>query len=95
MTTDSFHGHQEHPQPYSIMNLLPSSGATTIVQLPLAFVRSGYIILHDGQLWPLGQRIYAWSRSAFSSSHAYILGIYPTYIGPSDNWSRYGGFSLR
>ena len=94
MTTDSFHGHQEHPQPYSIMNLLPSSGATTIVQLPLAFVRSGYIYLYHGLLRLIGENGYGWSHTAKSSTNAYYLGMTPADINPSYDNDRWYGFPL-
>ena len=36
-----------------------------------------------------------WSCTAYSSANAYNLNMNPTGVNPSNNWNRYGGFSLR
>ena len=72
-----------------------TSGATTIVQLPLAFVRSGYVILGHGQARYAGEYGYGWSRTAYSSANAYDLYMYTTSVNPSDYYLRYYGFPLR
>ena len=76
-------------------NIISTSGATTIVQLPLAFVRSGYVCLSYGYVSNVGEYGCAWSRTPKSSTHAYYLGMHPTYVNPSDYYIRYGGFPLR
>ena len=48
-----------------------TTGATNIVQLPLAFVRSDAVNLRDGKIWYLGQYGAYWSRTAQSSNYAY------------------------
>ena len=72
-----------------------TTGATTIVQLPLAFVRSGYVYLGNGQARVAGEDGYYWSRTAGSSSGAYSLLMYTTNVNPSNNNNRYIGRSLR
>ena len=95
MTTDSFHGYQEHPQPYSTMNLLLSSGATTIVQLPLAFVRSGDVSLSNGSIYVVGNGGYYWAHTVYSTTSARYLSFDTSSVGPSNANSRSYGFSLR
>ena len=63
--------------------------------LPLAFVRSGYVYLSYGYVSNVGEYGRAWSRTPKSSTHAYYLGMHPTYVNPSDYYIRYGGFPLR
>ena len=75
-----------------------TTGATTIVQLPLAFVRSDAIYVDVGKIWGLGQGGRYWSRTALSSTYAYYLGFDPTGVYPSNfsyDGDRYWGFPLR
>ena len=72
-----------------------SSGATTIVQLPLAFVRSGGVNLHYGYADYVGYHSYGWSRTSSSANGAYFLYFDTTGITPSGANNRYVGRSLR
>ncbi len=75
-----------------------TTGATTIVQLPLAFVRSGWVNVgteYEGVVRVIGYHGYGWARTAESSTYAYRLNANPTYIGPLDYVDRWYGFSLR
>ena len=72
-----------------------TTGATTIVQLPLAFVRSGYVSLGYGQARNAGEYGCGWSRTAISSSYAYYLYMGTTNVNPSDYNNRWNGFPLR
>ena len=73
-----------------------TSGATTIVQLPLAFVRSGVIYPSNGTAGYVGNSGLWWARTAKSSTLAYDLGMNPSNVNSeSDNNYRYHGFSLR
>ena len=72
-----------------------TSGATTIVQLPLAFVRSGYVNVNDGKVYVVGLSGYGRSRTASSSTDAYYLYFYPTDVYPSYSNRRWYGFPLR
>ena len=72
-----------------------NSGATTIVQLPLAFVRSGYVYLDNGGIGYIGYEGDYWTRTAIFSSYAYYLLFGPTTVTPSDGYDHYGGFPLR
>ena len=72
-----------------------TSGATTIVQLPLAFVRSGFINPESANLGCTNQYGRYWSRSALSSVGVYYLNFYLSNIHPSDTYYRYFGYSLR
>ena len=71
------------------------TGATNIVQLPLAFVRSGYVNLDNGRVNLTGYEGDVWSRTAISSTTARVLYFNTTNVTPSDNYNRYYGFSLR
>ena len=77
------------------MNTSCTTGATNIVQLPLAFVRSGYVDLYDGRVNDTGYEGDVWSRTSYSSTGARTLYFYTTNVGPSDDYNRYLGFSLR
>ncbi len=82
-----------------------TTGATTIVQLPLAFVRSGNVDINDGRLyiggWSTGDgqvapaHGYGWSRTARLSALAYGLGFNTTGVYPSNYYNRWYGFPLR
>ena len=72
-----------------------TTGATTIVQLPLAFVRSGGVYLDYGYVNYVGERGYPWSRTAKSSRSAYYLWMTSTDVNPSGYYSRWNGFPLR
>lgn len=71
------------------------TGATNIVQLPLAFVRSGYVALSNGYVVSVGSYGYNWSRTSKSSPYAYLLNFYTSYVNPSSSSSRFGGRPLR
>ena len=72
-----------------------TSGATTIVQLPLAFVRSGWAYIDGGAMYNVGQYGFYWSRTSKSATNAYDLYIYTTSVYPSNDCVRRDGFSLR
>ena len=72
-----------------------TSGATTIVQLPLAFVRSGGIFLSYNQAGYIGSNGYWWSRASSSSTKTHILYINSTGLNPSGSDVPYFGFPLR
>ena len=72
-----------------------SSGATAIVQSPLAFVRSGDPNVIHGQLRFLGNGSFYWSRTTISLTTSYSLNTYPTGVTPSTSDTRNLGFPLR
>ena len=73
-----------------------AEGASNIISLPLAFVRSGYVNLNDGKAYAVGRNLYGWSRVTKSLANAYGLGVSPTVVYPSDgNYDRWRGFPLR
>ncbi len=72
-----------------------TTGATTIVQLPLAFVRSGSVNMGDGRVYFVGVWGWDWSRTSRSSTNAYYLQFGVSDIYPSGNDNRWVGFSLR
>ena len=67
------------------------TGATTIVQLPLAFVRSGYVDLTDGYIIQTGSVGYGWSRTS-TNAHAHDLWHNDVTISPSSSTYRWSGF---
>ncbi len=71
-----------------------TTGATTIVQLPLAFVRSGYVHLDSGYVYGVNYEGDNWSRTTYSSASAYRLALYPTGINMNAA-NRYYAFPLR
>lgn len=71
------------------------TGATNIVQLPLAFVRSGVIYPNYGTAGYVGSVGFDWSRTAQSSTYAYYLRYDATTVNPSTAGDRWNGFSLR
>ena len=71
---------------------ITTTGATTIVQLPLAFVRSGYIYPPSGAILNVSANGYSWSKTSKSSTSTYDLGIHPDNANPSDSSNRYDGF---
>ena len=72
-----------------------AEGASNIISLPLAFVRSGYISLNAGKAYVVGRNFYGWSRVATSASVAYALGVNPAEVYPSDGNYRWDAFPLR
>jgi hypothetical protein len=63
--------------------------------MALAFVRSGWANINGGNINNTGYNGDYWSRTAYSSDNGYHLNMNPTNVNPSNNWGRYGGFSLR
>ncbi len=61
----------------------------------MAFVRSGYVNLNNGQARNVGENGYGWSRTAKSSIYGYNLNMNTTDVNPSNNNNRYNGFPLR
>ena len=72
-----------------------AEGASNIISLPLAFVRSGYVNLNAGMAYGVSRYLYGWSRAAESLAGAYSLGVNPTEVYPSANNYRWNGFPLR
>lgn len=90
-----------HPQLHSSIYNTILIAATNIVQLPVAFVRSGWVNVSAGYMdssdWDLGDY---WSRTAGSATNAYYLNFYPgigssSDVDPSTSSSRFSGFPLR
>jgi hypothetical protein len=71
------------------------TGATNIVQLPLAFVRSGNVYIDYGRLVSTGYVGDYWSRTANSATTGRDLIFHTTYVNPSLNDNRWNGFPLR
>ena len=67
----------------------------TIVQFPLAFVRSGYVHLDHSRSYFVGAHIYGWSHVSLSITDAYYLRITSTDIYPLGTGDRWNGFPLR
>jgi len=61
----------------------------------LAFVRSGWVNLGDGQARNLGNNGNYWARTAVSETNGRYLNFNPGNVNPSNSWGRYGGFPLR
>ena len=59
------------------------TGATNIVQLPLAFVRSGNVYIDYGRLVSTGYVGDYWSRTANSATTGRDLIFHTTYVNPS------------
>ena len=72
-----------------------TTGATTIVQLPLAFVRSGYVDLGASQARVIGTNGYSWTRTSNSANDTYSLYFSSSIIYPSNYGNRYYGRPLR
>ena len=86
------------PAPAAPMLSIPISSyhsATTIVQLPLAFVRSGIAHIHTGIVSYTGSNGYIWSRTTKSNAYAYYLGFSSSAINFSGSEDRWLGFPLR
>ena len=58
-----------------------TTGATTIVQLPLAFVRSGYVNSNLGRILNPGTEGNSWSQTAATDTDAYYLRINSAQAG--------------
>ena len=71
------------------LNIISITAATNIVQLPLAFVRSGNVNTYDGRVYYVGSNGYWWTRTAYSSTYAYALGFDASNVYPSGNNNRY------
>ena len=89
---------------YSFGNLVKQYGYTgsnqsgttdaTLLASPLFFARGGYV--YSGSLYDQGSYGYYWSSRAYSSSYiAYYLLFNSSYVGPSSDYFRYFGFSVR
>ena len=72
-----------------------AEGASNIISLPLAFVRSGGIYLNDGIAYYVGHALYNWSRVTKSASVAYFFAVDPAEVYPSFSVNRGYGFPLR
>lgn len=59
--------------PYQCLIPIDDRDISTIVQLPLAFVRSGSAGLFLGQFHAIGDGVYGWSRASLSDTRAYYL----------------------
>ncbi|MBR3180192.1 hypothetical protein IKF57_01535 [Candidatus Saccharibacteria bacterium] len=79
------------------LNQLYNSGSTSTSQnleaAPLYFVRSGYVL--SSQQYSAGNNGNYWSSSVDSSSGAYDLYFSSSYVNPTNDLSRYDGFSVR
>ena len=71
------------------------NSTTNIIQLPLAFVRSGNVNLNYGQERIVGESGYGWSRTTSSSTDGRALWFNPTGVHPSGSHHRWGGFPFR
>ena len=60
---------------------------------PLYFNRAGNVY-SDALNYP-GSNGYFWSSTVGSSSYAYFLFFYSTYVNPARNGDRYGGWTVR
>ena len=89
---------------YSFENLVKQYGYTganqsdtsdaTILASPLFFARGGYV--SSGSPYLQDSYGYYWSSRANSNSnYAYFLYFRSSYVGPSDYFDRYFGFSVR
>ena len=72
-----------------------AEGASNIISLPLAFVRSGYVWTPSGIIASIGTNGYNWSYVSKSIANAIVLGAYTASVNPSDDFGRYHGFPLR
>lgn len=81
----------------SFKYLLNQYGATStsVVQLPLAFVRSGMIEISWGQASNVNLSSYVRSRTSVSSTHAYVLLTPTGSLYPSFSDHRWLGFPVR
>lgn len=70
-------------------------GATNIIHLPLAFIRSGYMHHSVGYVNVIGTYGYTWSHTSRSASHSYDLSISASGIDSLDGTHRSIGFPLR
>ena len=69
-----------------------SAGATALTKSPLYFIPAGYV--YSGSLYNAGYNGYYWSSTAGSSTYAYSLDFYSSYVSPY-NYNRYNGQSVR
>ena len=80
-----------------LYELTTSTGATTgviLAEAPYYFIPAGYV--NSGSLNYAGNSGYYWSSTAYSSTDAYNLYFYLSYVNPSSNYySRYLGRSVR
>ena len=84
-----------HPPLIIVGTVIPSAGPPSIISLPLAFVRSGWVDIANSAARVVGQYGYRWSRVSKSTTNAYVLAISPTDAFPSSNDIRRDGFPLR
>jgi len=75
--------------------VLVEQGASTIVQSPLVFVRSGDIGVSGSAVSGVGHAGYMWSSTGSLVTGAYDLGISPMNVLSTGNNHRYYGFLLR
>lgn len=83
--------------PYQCLIPIDNRDISTIVQLPLAFVRSGYVRLDAGRSDFAGYVSYDWSRVSHSVTAAYFLDVNPSDTFPSGGgvYGRWAGFPLQ
>ena len=84
-----------HPPLIIVGTVIPSAGPPSIISLPLAFVRSGWVDIAGSAASVVGQYGYHWSRVSNSIAGAYNLSIFPTDVGSSVTNGRLDAFPLR
>ena len=73
----------------------PENLDTTLLIPPLSFLRSGYYYSPSGDRGDRGFYGYYWSRRSYSSTSAYFLNFFSTYVNPQGGNFRGYGFALR
>ena len=72
-----------------------AEGASNIISLPLAFVRSGNVSLYYGVVGNVGDESTLRSYNSASATNAYVLYSLSTVVDPSNNSPRWYAFPLR
>ena len=81
--------------PYQCLIPIDDRDIFTIVQLPLAFVRSGFVVLNNGRVGAIGENSYDQSRVAQATIYTYILYAASISMSSSGYDARWHGFPLR
>ncbi len=68
---------------------------TSLLTLPLSFLRSGYYYYYSGNLGTRQSVGYYWESRAYSTTNANYLYFFSTSLSPQSNATKGNGFAVR
>jgi len=72
-----------------------SGGFDVLTNYPMYFLRAGYHNLTSTGVYDRGSSGYYWSKSSYSTTHAYFLYFYSSNVHPRSNYPEAYGWTVR